>query len=69
LLNYESIGSTPPLTLQENPDGISVVLHFGKDQPQEHVSAMVVTIISKMTEALSDFELVSLKILWDRICS
>ena len=37
----------PPLTLQESDDGISVVLHFGKDSPRNHVSAIVITIISK----------------------
>ena len=38
-------------------DGISIVLHFGRDQPREYVTAIVVTIISKMTEPLTDFEL------------
>jgi hypothetical protein len=41
-------GSIPPLTLQESSDGISIVLHFGKDRPREHVAAIVVTIISKL---------------------
>lgn len=47
----------PPLTLQESDDGISIVLHFGKDQPREHVSAIVVTVINKLPEAISDYEL------------
>ena len=38
-------------------DGISIILHFGRDQPRKHVTAIVVTIISKMTECLTDFEL------------
>ena len=38
-------------------EGISIVLHFGRDQPREHVTAIVVTIISKMTEPLTEFEL------------
>ena len=37
--------------------GISIVLHFGKDQPREHVSAIVVTVINKLPEAISDYEL------------
>lgn len=50
-------GSIPPLTLQEISDGISIVLHFGKDTPREHVRAIVVTVISKMAEPISNFEL------------
>ena len=37
--------------------GISIVLHFGQDQPRESVTAIVVTIISKMSVPVSDFEL------------
>ena len=37
--------------------GISIVLHFGKDQPREHVSAIVVTVINKLPDAISDYEL------------
>ena len=51
-------GKIPPMNLVEGgEDGISIVLHFGRDQPREHVTAIVVTIISKMTEPLTDFEL------------
>ena len=50
-------GSTPPLTLQESDDGISIVLHFGQDQPREHVTAIVVTVINKLNEAIADYEL------------
>ena len=51
-------GSIPAMNLVDGgEDGISIVLHFGRDQPRERVTAIVVTIISKMTEALSDFEL------------
>ena len=51
-------GSIPAMNLVEGgEDGISIVLHFGRDQPREHVTAIVVTIISKMTEPLTDFEL------------
>ena len=51
-------GKIPPMNLVEGgEDGISIVLHFGRDQPREHVTAIVVTIISKMTDPLTDFEL------------
>ena len=51
-------GSVPAMNLVDGgEDGISIVLHFGRDQPREHVTAIVVTIISKMTEPLTDFEL------------
>ena len=49
--------AVPPLTLQESEDGISIVLHFGKDQPRDHVSAIVVTVINKLPDAISDYEL------------
>ena len=50
-------GSVPAMNLVDGgEDGISIVLHFGRDQPREHVTAIVVTIISKMTEPLTDFE-------------
>ena len=45
-------GHIPPLTLQESDDGISIVLHFGQDQPREHVNAIVVTVINKLSEGL-----------------
>ena len=32
-------------------------MHFGQDQPRESVTAIVVTIISKMSVPVSDFEL------------
>ena len=49
--------AVPPLTLQESDDGISIVLHFGKDQPREHVFATVVTVINKLPDAISNYEL------------
>ena len=45
-------GHIPPLTLQESDDGISIVLHFGQDKPREHVTAIVVTVINKLSEGL-----------------
>ena len=51
-------GSVPPLTVSEGSDeGISIVLHFGQDQPRQSVTAIVVTVISKMPVPVSDFEL------------
>lgn len=50
-------GKTPPLTLQESDEGISIVLHFGHDSPREHVSAIVVTVINKLSDAIADYEL------------
>ena len=51
-------GSKPPINLVDGgDDGISIVLHFGKEQPREHVTAIVVTIISKMPDPISELEL------------
>lgn len=49
-------GSTPPMNLPDD-NGVSIILNFGKDQPREHVTAVVVTIINKTSEPMSDFEL------------
>ena len=50
-------GDKDPVTLSDGSDeGISIVLHFGKDQPRTGVFAIVVTIISKMPVPVSDFE-------------
>ena len=50
-------GSIPPLTVQDSDEGVSIVLHFGKDKPRDYVTATVVTIINKTSEPMSDFEL------------
>ena len=51
-------GTIPPMNLVDGgDDGISITLHFGRDQPRENVTAIVVTIISKMNEVLTDLEL------------
>ncbi len=52
-------GSTPPLTILGDGDdaSMSIVLHFGRDRPREHVTAVVITMINKTPEPLSDFEL------------
>ena len=33
------------------------MLHFGQDNPREHVTAIVVTVINKLNEAIADYEL------------
>jgi ADP-ribosylation factor-binding protein GGA len=50
-------GPLPPLTLQDASDGVSIVLHFGKESPREHVTAIVVTIMNKSPDRLTDLEL------------
>ena len=51
-------GNVPPINLVDGgEDGISIILHIGKDKPREHVTAIVVTIISKMTDPLAELEL------------
>ena len=50
-------GTIPPMNLLDGgDDGISITLHFGRDQPRQNVTAIVVTIISKMNEVLTDLE-------------
>ena len=50
-------GSTPPLTLQDDPEGLCIVLHFGRDSPRPHVTPVVVTMINKSSQDMQDFEL------------
>ena len=52
-------GSVPPLTVTGDGDdsAVSIVLHFGRESPREHVSALVVTVINKTPEPLSSLEL------------
>jgi ADP-ribosylation factor-binding protein GGA len=50
-------GSIPPVTLQESEDGLSIVLHIGKESPRDHVTAIVVTVINKLPEAISNYEM------------
>lgn len=47
--------SIPPLTVLEEKNGISVVLHFAKDKPRDDVHVIVVTTLSKNTSALSNY--------------
>lgn len=53
-INFFS-GSTPPLTVIDEKNGITVVLHFAKDSPRPDVSVIVVTAMSKNSKALSNY--------------
>lgn len=44
--NYFSIGDLLPLSLYEK-NGLTVVLHFGKDSPRPDITVMVVSTMSK----------------------
>ncbi|XP_033226189.1 ADP-ribosylation factor-binding protein GGA1 [Belonocnema kinseyi] len=48
-------GSTLPLTVIDEKNGITVVLHFAKDSPRPDVSVIVVTTMSKNSNALSNY--------------
>ncbi|XP_015604384.1 ADP-ribosylation factor-binding protein GGA1 isoform X2 [Cephus cinctus] len=48
-------GTIPPLTVIEEKNGISVVLHFAKDGPRPDVSVIVVTTMSKNSKALTNY--------------
>ena len=52
-------GSVPPLTVtgEDDDSAVSIVLHFGRDPPRERVTAVVVTVINRTPEPLSDLEL------------
>ncbi|GLV41931.1 Golgi-localized gamma-adaptin ear containing ARF binding protein [Carabus blaptoides fortunei] len=47
--------SVPPLTVLEEKNGISVILHFAKDKPREDVQVIVVTTLSKNTSPLTNY--------------
>ncbi|XP_049792651.1 ADP-ribosylation factor-binding protein GGA2 isoform X4 [Schistocerca nitens] len=48
-------GSVPPLTVLDEKNGVSVILHFAKDRPREDVSVVVVTTISKNPSPLTNY--------------
>lgn len=48
-------GSIPPLTVIDEKNGITVVLHFAKDSPRPDVSVIVVTTMSKNSKPLSNY--------------
>ncbi|XP_018350498.1 PREDICTED: ADP-ribosylation factor-binding protein GGA1 [Trachymyrmex septentrionalis] len=48
-------GTNPPITVIEERNGISVVLHFAQDSPRSDVSVIVITTMSKNTKPLSNY--------------
>ncbi|XP_063238289.1 ADP-ribosylation factor-binding protein GGA1 isoform X2 [Bacillus rossius redtenbacheri] len=48
-------GEVQPLTVLEEKNGISVILHFGKERPRPDVSVIVVTTLSKNASRLSNY--------------
>ncbi|KAL2738980.1 ADP-ribosylation factor-binding protein GGA3 [Vespula squamosa] len=48
-------GTNLPITVIEEKNGISVVLHFAQDSPRPDVSVIVVTTMSKNTKPLSNY--------------
>ncbi|XP_071575569.1 ADP-ribosylation factor-binding protein GGA1 isoform X2 [Temnothorax nylanderi] len=48
-------GINPPLTVIEERNGISVVLHFAQDSPRLDVSVIVITTMSKNPKPLSNY--------------
>nr|CAD7614224.1 unnamed protein product [Timema genevievae] len=56
-VHLESIkpGNIPPLTVLDEKNGISVVLHFAKERPRQDVSVIVVTTLSKNTSPLTNY--------------
>lgn len=49
-------GTNPPLTVIEEKNGITVVLHFAQDSPRSDVSVVVITTMSKNTKLLSNYQ-------------
>ncbi|EZA54037.1 hypothetical protein DMN91_000379 [Ooceraea biroi] len=48
-------GINPPLTVIEERNGITVVLHFAQDSPRPDVSVVVITTMSKNAKPLSNY--------------
>ncbi|KMQ84509.1 adp-ribosylation factor-binding protein gga1 [Lasius niger] len=57
IVNLEDIkpGINPPLTVIEERNGISVVLHFTQDSPRPDVSVVVITTMSKNAKPLNNY--------------
>lgn len=49
------IGINPPITVMEEKNGITVVLHFARDNPREDVFVIVITTMSKNVKPLSNY--------------
>nr|CAD7257480.1 unnamed protein product [Timema shepardi] len=56
-VHLESIkpGNIPPLTVLDEKNCISVVLHFAKERPRQDVSVIVVTTLSKNSSPLTNY--------------
>ncbi|KYM94507.1 ADP-ribosylation factor-binding protein GGA1 [Cyphomyrmex costatus] len=48
-------GTNPPLTVIEERNGITVVLHFAQDSPRSDVSVIVITTMSKNVKPLNNY--------------
>ncbi|XP_043255175.1 ADP-ribosylation factor-binding protein GGA3 [Colletes gigas] len=48
-------GINPPITVMEEKNGITVVLHFARDNPREDVYVVVITTMSKNVKPLSNY--------------
>jgi len=53
-VNYFT-GTNPPITVIEEKNGVSVVLHFAQDSPRSDVSVIVITTMSKNTKPLNNY--------------
>ncbi len=61
LSSIQPSSSLSPLTLnEENDSGIVLILNFCRDEPRQHVKAVVVTILNKSSHPVSDLELKAL---------
>lgn len=56
-VNLEDIkpGTRSPITVMEEKNGLSVILHFAQDSPREDVSVLVITTMSKNKKPLSNY--------------
>ncbi|XP_031825412.1 ADP-ribosylation factor-binding protein Gga [Nomia melanderi] len=48
-------GTNPPITVLEEKNGITVVLHFARDNPRQDVYVVVITTMSKNLKPLSNY--------------
>ncbi|XP_018044235.1 PREDICTED: ADP-ribosylation factor-binding protein GGA1 [Atta colombica] len=48
-------GTNPPITVIEEKNGVSVVLHFAQDSPRSDVSVIVITTMSKNAKPLNNY--------------
>ncbi|XP_017763893.1 PREDICTED: ADP-ribosylation factor-binding protein GGA1 [Eufriesea mexicana] len=56
-INLQDIkpGTNPPMTVIEEKNGISVVLHFARDNPREDVFVVVITTMSRNLKPLTNY--------------